>query len=58
MADTEKLKSMLDNIINDKQEDAQVDFHSYVTDKMKEINSGVQGVEDNSGVENKNTNEE
>ena len=36
MADKEKLKNMLDNIINDKSEQAQVDFHDYLGDKMKD----------------------
>lgn len=30
------LKKMLDNIINDKSEEAQVNFHSYLSDKMKQ----------------------
>jgi len=37
MAEKTKLHDMLDNIINDKNEQAQVDFHNYVADKMKEI---------------------
>ena len=36
MADKEKLKNMLDNLINDKSEQAQVDFHDYLGDKMKD----------------------
>lgn len=31
----DKLKSMLDNMIDGKSEQAQVDFHDYLQDKMK-----------------------
>ena len=37
MADTEKLRAMLDNIIDDKGEQAQIEFHSYLQDKMQEV---------------------
>lgn len=37
MSDNEKLQSMLDNLINQKPEDAQVDFHTYLQDKMQGI---------------------
>ena len=37
MADTERLRAMLDNIIDDKGEEAQVDFHAYLQDKMQDI---------------------
>jgi len=37
MADTDKLRDMLDNLIDDKSEQAQVDFHDYLGDKMKEV---------------------
>ena len=33
----ESLKSMLNNLINDKSEEASVDFHNYITAKMKEV---------------------
>jgi hypothetical protein len=33
----ETLKSMLNNIINDKPEEAAVDMHAYLSDKMKEV---------------------
>ena len=36
MADKDKLRDMLDSIIDDNSDKAQVDFHSYVTDKMKD----------------------
>lgn len=36
MADKDKLRDMLDAFIDDNDEKAQVDFHSYVTDKMKD----------------------
>ena len=34
MSGKEKLKSMLNNIVNDNNVEAQVDFHSYLKDKM------------------------
>lgn len=37
MDKVEALKSMLNNLINDKHEEATLDFHSYVTDKMKDV---------------------
>lgn len=37
MDKAEALKSMLNNLINDKHEEATLDFHSYVTDKMKDV---------------------
>ena len=37
MADKEKLRAMLDNIIDDKGEQAQVEFHAYLQDKMQDI---------------------
>ena len=37
MADKEKLRDMLDSIIDDNSEKAAVDFHGYVTDKMKDV---------------------
>ena len=40
MADNEKLRDMLDALIDDNSEKAQVDFHSYLNDKMKETMQG------------------
>lgn len=37
MAETDKLKSMLDNLIKDRGEQAQVDFHDYLQDKMQDV---------------------
>jgi len=31
------LKNMLNNLINDKPEEASLDFHNYVTAKMKDV---------------------
>jgi len=45
MADKDKLRDMLDAIIDDNDDKAQVDFHSYVTDKMRDtldLNSEVE----------------
>lgn len=41
MAETDKLRDMLDNLINDKPEQAQVNFHSYLQDKMQEVVKGT-----------------
>lgn len=46
MADTEKLRAMLDNIIDDKGEQAQIEFHSYLQDKMQEVMGGEQEATD------------
>lgn len=49
MADKDKLRDMLDAIIDDNDDKAQVDFHSYVTDKMRdtlELNSEVEETDD------------
>jgi len=37
MDNKERLKSMLQNFIADNQEAAQLDFHSYMSDKMQEV---------------------
>jgi hypothetical protein len=37
MADKDKLQAMLDSLIDNKDETAQVHFHSYLEDKMKEV---------------------
>ena len=42
MADKDKLSSMVDAIINDKPEEAQIAFHDYLGGKMKEELHGVQ----------------
>ena len=55
MADKEKLRDMLDAIIDDNTEKAEVDFHSYVTDKMKEQ---IHGVADEEEVEDEDLDEE
>jgi hypothetical protein len=34
---SDQLKSMLNNLINDKSEEASLDFHSYITAKLKEL---------------------
>jgi len=40
MADTEELSKMLDNLINDKGEQADVHFHDYLQGKMQEVIHG------------------
>jgi len=37
MADTATLKQMLDNMINQNADQAQVNFHDYLQHKMKEV---------------------
>jgi len=37
MADSKKLSDMLDNLIDSNPDQAQVDFHDYLQDKMAEI---------------------
>lgn len=37
MSDKELLKSMLNNFINDNQEQASMDLHTYFTGKMQEV---------------------
>lgn len=37
MADKDKLRDMLDNLVNDNNDQAQVNFHNYLEDKMKEV---------------------
>lgn len=37
MADKERLQSMLDNIIKNKDEEAAIDFHTYFVPKAKEV---------------------
>lgn len=37
MADKDKLQAMLDSLIDSKDEQAQVHFHSYLEDKMKDV---------------------
>ena len=42
MSNEEQLSAMLDALINDKGEEAQIAFHSYLGDKMKaEIHGGA-----------------
>ena len=40
MSDTDKLKDMLDNLIDKKSEQAQVAFHQYLQGKMQEVMGG------------------
>ncbi len=37
MADKQKLRDMLDSLIDSNSDQAQVDFHGYLEDKMKEV---------------------
>ena len=40
MDNKEQLKSMLNNFINDRQAEASMDLHNYLTSKMREV-SGI-----------------
>lgn len=53
MADKGKLKDMLDSLIDDNSDAAQVDFHSYLGDKMKEV-AGTADVSDDDSTLNDN----
>ncbi len=44
MADTSKLRDMLQDIINDRPEQAQVNLHDYLVDKMRDV-SGTASTE-------------
>jgi len=46
MTDTTKLDSMLDNLIDKNEEQAQVDFHEYLRGKMADILGGQQAADD------------
>lgn len=37
MADKELLKNVIDSIVNDKGEEAEINFHKYLPGKMREI---------------------
>lgn len=58
MADTEKLRAMLDNIIDDKGEQAQIEFHSYLQDKMQEVLGNGQEAGETEEGEAQETNED
>lgn len=45
MADEDKLKNMLDDLINNKPEQAQVNFRDYLQGKMQEVLRGEHQVE-------------
>lgn len=52
MADKDKLRDMLDNIIKDNSAGAEVDFHDYAREKMQELlgrgkEAELEQVEDN-----------
>jgi len=52
MADTEQLGKMLDNLINNKGEDAEVHFHDYLQGKMQEVIHGDTEISDNADTTN------
>jgi hypothetical protein len=53
MADTAKLRDMLQDLINDRPEQAQVNLHDYMVDKMREVagTSSVEQVEDDTDLD-------
>lgn len=42
MADKQKLNDMLDAMVNDETEKAEIAFHSYLKDKMQDVLKGQQ----------------
>ncbi len=52
MADTEELGKMLDNLINNKSEQAEVHFHDYLQGKMQEVVHGDVELSDDSDTTN------
>lgn len=44
MPDTKKLSNMLDDLINNNAEQAQVNFHDYLQDKMQDVQSDQEPV--------------
>jgi hypothetical protein len=57
MSDKTQLQGMLDNLINDKAEEAQINFHQYLQDKMKDVLSD-NTVDKISSENNKNSDKE
>ncbi len=52
MADTKELSKMLDNLINNKGEQAEVHFHDYLQSKMQEVIHGDVELSDDSNTTN------
>jgi len=50
MNGSENLKKMLDDLIDNKPEQAQMNFHNYLSDKMKEV-MGTEKTENNDSNE-------
>jgi hypothetical protein len=50
MDNRDALKSMLNNLINDKPEEASLDLHGYLTAKMKDV-SGLTPQVDNTEID-------
>ncbi len=53
MADTEELGKMLDNLINNKGEQAEVHFHDYLQSKMQEVIHGETELSDDTDTNDK-----
>ena len=45
MPQDERLKTMLDSLVNDKQEEAEIAFHGYLKDKMTSVVGALTGDE-------------
>lgn len=43
MADTDKLNTMVDDLIHKKPEDAEINFHDYLKTKMQDVVTGEKG---------------
>ncbi len=57
MPNTEKLKDMLDNLVNGKPEQAQVAFHDYLRNKLHGVIGGTDDVTENPDTDNNLTGE-
>ena len=58
MADKEQLDKMLDSLVNDKGEQAEIYFHDYLQGKMQEVIHGEVDAEAPAPEQQINTNEE
>jgi hypothetical protein len=50
MADKSKLKDMLQDLISDRREQAEMNSHEFIVAKMRELSSGTQTVPDESEI--------
>jgi len=53
MAEIEKLRNMIDSLIDDNGQKAETDFHDYTKEKIKELLQGTEDLDSNT-EQNKN----